>query len=414
MPAVIRTNGHVHEFGKIDLLDEWYKNLFSLSSVLSIRRIHDRTRIDRIRTVLSDTFKPTFFEHQFGQDGEVWDLHIVKRLLIGWNSPPCVSALYEVCDLLEFVKQYSPKLDATLKEQVGNPNNYWSTLSEAFVARAILRSGINFTADHVVNGTPLDGYMSFNNEPFNVECKKPFAPRQEEFDVMRRVLDTLVVDSLKRSFVGGYTIEVRIGRPFNGAALTSLKTLLKGAYLDFRDQGLQFNQTHVSQSENVRLRIIPYTVLLEGFETDESFMYVQMDIGKVEAIGDQVYANMNLRTSITYSQQEVMDKLIKTIKSAVKQKVKHGSDRSVIFIDSQELPDFQFGLLYQNEMLKDQDVKTAIHKARKDNIVIIAKRTYTDKGAVVQYHPFYSAKDQNLINQLRRGFGHNAKRVASG
>lgn len=379
-------------------------NLFVASSGLNPWAPIKRERLVKIETCLRELYPKKFFLHQFGRDTVASDMHVVKRLLLNSQRYENISALAEIGDVLKFCRSNMPVLWKQLTQQLGNSRNYEATLYEAFVARGLSKSGLSYENNHVINGTPLDGHITYRGDSFVVECKKLFAPKLDEFNQLERGLSTILASTVDRPIFGPYVLEVLFGRPMEGRAIQILNELLGEAYSTFVGNAQSFATTYEISRQHVTLRIIPHSILHVPAESDAKQLVLRWDITSGPTFKQDGQATINLSGGFNYSNAEVIDKLRDALSQARKQHKKLVGSRLIIFVDSQELGDGQLGVLHQNEMLLRDDVIPRIRDVVKDDIVIVTRRTYDLSKARFKFYSFNDAKYQPLLERIKRGF----------
>ncbi|MGV9013744.1 MAG: hypothetical protein ACOH13_14215 [Flavobacteriales bacterium] len=393
---------------KVDILDKWYEEARTLSSWLHPKgAMFDRQHVDHVFTFLRGYFPAKFFLHQFGLDQKIADVHILKRLLLNVGVPQCFAALLETADILEYAEQHFPALALKFRQEQRNATNFSATLYEAKIAMVLMNSDMHYENDALIKGTRLDGLLTFQGEPFIVECKKLTVPKQPDFDCLRRAMDQLIERPIASRSIHGYKLVVAIGRPAQTDAIHHL-TMLQGQ-LGKRCQEMdpKVMESISCNSGAVTLTLIPHGCLDPGQITDDETLVASLDMSAVESVRELNSRYVAGSMHMSYSDGDVLEKIRSTIKAAKRQHRGKGR-RMIIFLDSQEFPDLEQAILCNSNVLDQLESTLKLSRSLNGCLLVVTRRRYSAGQRSITVNYYCRKMDQPLGRAIVDAFAVSA------
>lgn len=383
--------------GRINLLQAWHNDALTYSSHLAIKPLYNRDVVNRVYSVLDSFFPSSFFDYTFGKDEALRKIGLIKRLLLNPKNPALVIALKEVSDILCYAEKSQPTLWENLKKQKDNPDQFQATLYEAFIASRFERLGHTYRTDEAPEGKPIDGRVNLGNRLCRIECKMQFAPKRDEFDVLRRSVDELLMAVGESGVGGGFGIVLRIHRPATPRCIESVRVIVRKIFAKYEINGYQFTDREVLESPGAEIEVLPLGAIDSGERSTDSVFVARLEANPQGfTSADIKSAPIELQSLFFYSKKDVMAKLQDVIKKARKQHRKRGLDKLIICIDSQELPDFQLGMFQGINMLEDSLIRADVLNLIGDSALIITRRIYHEAGVDLKTYLFAKEEDRWL------------------
>ncbi|MEZ4808351.1 MAG: hypothetical protein R2815_12885 [Flavobacteriales bacterium] len=398
LPRRIRTD-------TVDLLDEWFKESWAHSSEFAPRRLYTRAIVNSIHTILKGFYPNGRIIHKFGQDQSLADVGIVKRLLMRPLHRVSVFALSEIANLITFCKLEQTSLYENLQHQIRNPRQFQASLFEAFIARQLKTIGLDYVCEAVVNGKPRDGYFPYLNEKWVVECKQQFAPAVDEFDIMRRVIDQVIMQLNRHKIVGGGGLVFRLARPANAKAISSATRLLNEVFLKISDGDVPVDRASQWSESQMTIEVLPLGVLDPGYRTTDTELVARIEINPAnQSAAIALTVPISIQFDFGYSRETVIKKLRTIIQDAREQHRDLGTEKLLICIDSQELPDLQLGLLQGSNLLDDEVVRQRVSSVVEDAVVFVIQRQYLTAGLRYQAYALYDPQHKSFAQHVIQSF----------
>lgn len=356
--------------------------------------------MEKVYNTLRGFFPKNHFIHSYRKDQPLRRVGIEKRLLLNPREPALVTALQEMSELILYAKHRQPTIYSELLRQVSVPVNLQATLYEAFIASRFERAGVTYRGGCVFEGKPRDGFFVLGGKEMVVECKAQFAPKRDEFDVLRRAMDEMLAQLYQCGIEGGFGFVLRIQRPALPSAIQEVRSLVSRALLKYAEQDYQFPNGEVTRLTTAELEVMPLGQLDPGEHTSESEFILRMEVNPDGLLpGSSPSAPVDVRVDFFYTQADMMAKLERTIKAARKQHRLTSDQRLIICVDSQELPDFNFGLFQNSSALSEEHVKARINQWAEDSVVVVTRREY--KKDSVQLTPTaFGNQDYELLSPV--------------
>lgn len=389
----------------IDLLEEWYKDAWARSSEFAPRgyKLYDRGVVEGNHQTLRQFFPAAYFIHSFGTDQSLQSIGIVKRLLMSPLNRISFVALDEICALLTYAITKQPALAKNLRLQAkaANARQFQASLYEAFIARQCSGLGLDYACDVKVAGKRRDGTFAYKGGEWIVECKQQFAPRVDEFDIMRRAVDQVLLQLRRIGVEGGGGLVIRVKRPAQESAVMAVHRLFSEVIAVF-SKPMTTDATAPSFIDaSARIDFLPLGFLDPGARTTDEEFIARIEInpeGQTPSIS--ATAPISIGIDFGYTREKVLQKLEGIILDAQEQHKDRGNRRLMICVDSQELPDLEFGLLQGSDMLAEEASQRRVKAAVNDAMVVITQRRYTEKSAKQHVRVVYPTRDEALAKLM--------------
>jgi len=149
--------------------------------------------------------------------------------------------------------------------------------------------------------------------------------------------------------------------------------------------------------------MIPFGCLDPGDGTDQTTLVVTYVVGPMNSGDSTGSCSVKISLDMSYTNEAVFEKIKGSVQAARRQHKRKGM-RVIVFMDSQELPDLQVGILQFNEMLNNGDTRKRILNFLKNDILIVTRRLYSQHNRPALLHVFCPPEDRPLIKVIMEGF----------
>lgn len=367
-----------------NLLDEWYKEGITLSSIFSPQRLYAREKVEFIYNTLLYFFGARFFTADKYYDKSIARTSWIISLITNTKSTECYTALYEVCCLIEYSKGLTEDVQKELQDlKRKNPENLRTFFFELFIYSMLDTNKIENSKKVISGNQILEGTCVVLNTVFLFECRKVFLPNLRSLDLFRRVMTSIQTLQTTYPSTSGLILTIKFVAPISNNHYNDIVQKLKQFYrglAEFRGTpDIQYTQidglaeliaTNYDQATLIELKskknydILNYTIPPEDIIS-----------GIPIRIQNRCVANFSLYRSKIY------EKLESILKEKKKQHKKSEFNNKILFVDNEMLPEFQMNL-FPNESIYDFDeVKKVYYKVGFKDILVIIRRTYDQKKA---------------------------------
>ncbi|KAA0990039.1 hypothetical protein [Dyadobacter aurulentus] len=375
---------------KINVLQEWLDNGKKISSEFLLRPAISRGVFYRVYTTLKLYFGEEYFVISEREDKSI-DKHFwIVDLLANKNSFECIAALDKIAKLTDYLHTLPRHVVKEFEHLRGGYNdpkrvhaeNLRNFFYEIYIIRLLEQKRIPVEKKPEGNGKPLDGVCYLAGKKFIIECTKPAIPKRIEFDVLKRVATDFILLIEKAVKLPPIIVVI----DFKGRITPAYRSHFSTYLIHLRKH---LNTAQTSESMNFEVDSEYGLVRTEHF-SDELLDQLKNEghdiIFYSNGLVGQSVPNSGINFKFPIEEHEILKHLEAVLKQKKIQHIDSEDSEKIIFIDSESLPEFNFGLFHQPSMLNLDEVMRLYEKLRMDCLVCITIRTYWSGELVVATH----------------------------
>ncbi|MHA4737766.1 hypothetical protein [Dyadobacter sp. MSC1_007] len=394
---------------KINVLQEWYDNGEKISSVFAPPVI-GRGVFSRVYTALKLYFGEEYFVISEREDKSIEKHFWIVELLANKNSFECIVALDKIVKLTVYLHTLPRHVVKEFEHLRGDYNdarkvhaeNLRNFFYEIYITRLLEQKRILVEKKPEDNGKPLDGVCYLDGKKFIIECTKPAIPKRIEFDVLKRVATEFILLTEKTIKLPPIIVVI----DFKGRVTPAYKSHFSAYLIQLRKH---LNTAHPGELLNFQVDNEYGSMRTEHFSDERLDKLMNESHGIIfysNGLVDQPAPNSGINYKFSIEEHEILKHLEAVLKQKKTQHIDSEYAEKIIFIDSETLPEFNFGLFHEPTMFNLDKVTRLYEKLRMDCLVCITIRDYTSGELVVATHLIATERlekeAQWLVDRLRR------------
>lgn len=399
---------------KINLLNQWKKDFDWYSSILNPDKFCDRKDVEGLVKTLLEYFGEEYFEVTINQNRSLEKTNWVFNLLAQKDLSSLI-ALFEIGNLLEYLKSLDVNIQKKLRSAVNSFNEFQNLLFEIYTYRLLDFNKIENQKKIWKGNQELEGTCTIGDKDFIFECCKSYTVDFERFDVINNISTQIFLEMQKMKVAVGLIGYVVIKGNIKEAQKKILKIIkqyfgqfngkqdyIRSMYEDddclfetlIYDEEKYFELTNQEDRPEITFKIIPPITIVQGV------------------------AN-HFRTEITptfsITQEKITDKLLKIIRKKRHQHNPSKDCNRIIFIANEMAKNFRFPLMSFENMLEEEKIQKVIDKKETNDIICVILRNYLGEVPSVKVKVFCKDEFKEVKSKLenmktRFGYSINEKR----
>ncbi len=386
-----------------NLLENWKKECFLLSSPLSLARKLEREDVIFIYNTLNDYFGPDFFTLKILNKDLHPELNWIHFLLGNFEKKACVFALFEIANILLFLKGLSKSIQKKFKSLIIDPRQFRDMFFELYLFRLFDYNEIQNLKTPKEGKKVLDITCVINNKEFLCECRKLYNPDFQSIKIKISVFEDLLLLFQKLERCVGLIGTIKFTQPLDKC----INVIYRKKLLKFINEINKNNYQSIEYKDIDKfgeLLIKDYSVInnLEVERTSSEFDIIFKIIPPFSIIPN---ARNNFRIEIAGNnfipQWKINRKLFTTLLEKKKQHVNSKFINKIYFIESESIPDFDFPIFKIDAMFEqDEFIEFIKDNFSEKDIICFIKREYVGDYPKVEIKAFGNNIDPVVKSRL--------------
>jgi hypothetical protein len=397
-----------------NILENWKKECYVLSSPLSINRQLERDDVDGVVKVFEEYFGLNYFNIESPEKAIKSDQNWIIFLLVNHNRPACIAALYEIANILKYLKTLTPSIQNKFKSLFQDPHQFRNMFFELYVYRLLDYNNISNNKKIKEGIKELEGTCFIAEKEYLFECKKLYAPEINLYNVVVYAMELLYIkfNNLNKGFGLIGTIKFKDYNNLNTRDVFTTK-LLK-FFNGFNEQ--TFHNIDYQDSDSlVELSVVNYTPEV-NIEIDQNFNKYHVIFKIIPPYsptpGILNHYAVDLKCNFSFTQEKVTRKLLSSINDKKNQHNNSKYPNKIYFIDSETIPDFTLPIFRTDSMFEEDKIKTFLESFSENEIVCFIRREYMDDVPNISikcYGKNIDSRVQRILEGLKTNFDFNIK-----
>lgn len=390
----------------VNLLEEWYREAFLISSPLSISPKIDREAVDYIYNKLSTFFGKDYFIPS-KPDTTIDDINWIHSLLVSKKTLGCYQILKDISTLISYYESMKNELNYYLTSVINSNKILRSFFFELYIYRQLDLCKIVNQKKVMLNGKEREGLCLLNEKVFLMECKKAYYPKLDSLDILCNLQRTLMRKSDQFRNPKGMILSINMQKPLQKRYKAEFKRLIptlsnwnalisestpqfESNLLDGRIAMQMFSDIALIEAE----RLTKYDVLFH--------------LKPARTATGQPYLKGSTVLSFSMLQTEILKKL-ETILKGAKSQHRDFYGPKIFFVDTEAYPEFRMGLFQLKTSLSETEIEKIINKVGfRDTIVCILRRSITETSFVTEAYIYASEELRQegklIANMFKRSY----------
>lgn len=360
----------------INILAEWKKEFFALSSDLHFKKQYEREHINGVESILLDYFGKDFFIYEINTISGIENKNWIHELL-AQKDHISLLALFEICNILEYSKKLDISIQSKLKSTINSIGRFQDLFFEIYTYRLLDFNRIKNKKKIRQGNKELEGECWINDKRFIFECKKLYAIQQEEIDAVMAIGNEFFL----RIQSAAVAKEI-IGYVF-------LKKEAKTAKARFSKR-LKDHLKRFEQNPNEKIDVVYEDDLgkmqIEEFDTARFIEYGYSIPGPnvifrlapptIILPDKPSHFRLNIQQYFVQVQSKITKKLLEVIRKKRKQHKDSKEENRIFFLDNERLRSFKFPLLPPGQFDNDEEIQAYITSKDTKDVICIIDRDY--------------------------------------
>ncbi len=387
----------------VNLLENWKKECYLLSSPLSLEMKLKREDINFIYKILNDYFGQDFFILKKINPDLLSDPNWIHFLLVNYEKTACVFALLEIANILLYLKGLSKSIQKKFKSLIADPRQFRDMFFELYLFRLFDYNNIENFKTAKEGEKALDIVCTINDQEFLCECRKIYNP---EFQSIKRkigVLENIVLQFQKLNTCVGLIGTIKFAHP-----------VYKGINEIYREKLLNFiNELQKSNYRSIEYEdidkygelVIKNYSIINNIEVDKNSSDFDIIFKIIPPFSIIPNARNNFRIQIGGNnfipQWKINRKLFTILEDKKKQHVNSKYIDKIYFIDNESIPDFDFPIFKIAAMFEeDKFMEFVQDNFSEREIICFIKREYMGDLPKVEIKVFGNNIDPSVKLRL--------------
>lgn len=387
-----------------NVLENWKKECFILSSPLNIKRelILDRTHIDSVYNTLADFFGLEYFNLSSQEKDTESKTSWIHSLLVAPNHSACIAALFEVANLIIYLKTLRAPFQREIKSLFKSPRQLRDRFFEIYTFRLLDDNNIQNEKNPKDGLQELEATCIIEGTKYLVECRKIYSHGINVIEAKKYLLEKLHLNFLESSKGIGFIGTMKLANSDNDR-LKQIFTKKLSNFLD-RFKVEQFNTIDYHDiDEDGELSVVNYDVAKD--------IEVERDFSKYSVVfkvipppntipGVKNYYAVELKANHHISQRKLNQKLFSVLKDKINQHSNSKYSNKIFFIDSETIPDFEFPIFRMDSMFEEKEIELFVNSLPNKEIFCFIRREYLEDIPKVKINVFGKDIDGNVKKRL--------------
>lgn len=377
-----------------NLLENWKKECYNLTSIFNYKKSIDlkRSDIDTTYNTLLDYFGDDYF-----QDNKPNWLY---TLLANYKQPACILLLFEVSDLLIYVKTLNKSVQSKLRSFIQEPKQFRDMLFELFTYRVLDFNRIPNVKKPFEGKKELEGTCTINAKEYLFECRKLYAPDTVLLETLRFTLDK-IYSSLKLLNKGIGLIGTIQFKNVNSQHNSSTVEAKIDELVKHINEGVSMPLFPIEDNnDEVELIVREYDIPtnIEIDEKHEEYHIVFKYIPPASStLGIANLYGVTIGASFGIPRWKLYRKLFSAIDEKRAQHSQSKYKNKIYFIDSEFIPDLSLPIFQNDSMFDDQAIQSFVDSMSQDEIVCFVRREYIGHLPKIIFKAF----GKNIDNEVK-------------
>ena len=397
-----------------NLLENWKKECYLLSSNLSLNKQSERTDVDSIYKIFFDYFGLDYFKIETSEPTLNTKSNWLHSLLVCHKRPACIAALYETANIILYLQTLSKSIQKKFKSLDTDPRQFRDLFFELYVFRLLDYNKIPNTKKPKEGNQELDIVCAINEKEFLCECMKLYTPGFELLEAENYFMEILYLKLGSINKVFGLIGTIKFTNPNDIKVKEIFETKLTKFFRGFNEQNFHTIDYH-DFDENGELSVINYSDV-HNIEIDKNFSQYHLVFKIIPPFnlipGAPTHCRIELQAGFSIPQTKVTKKLFDTINGKYVQHANSKYINKIYFIDSETIPDFQLPIFRMDSMFEEEIIKEYINLLPENEIVCFIRREYMDDIPKVSIKAFGKNIDEKVkqrLENLKTNFDYHIK-----
>ena len=385
-----------------NLLENWKKECYLLSSPLSFKKILEREDVICIYKTLNDYFGPDFFTLKNSKPDLLSGPNWIHFLLVNFQKTACIIALFEIANILLYLKGLSKSIQKKFKSLIVDPRQFRDIFFELYLFRLFDYNNIQNVKTAKEGKKALDIICTINEKEFLCECRKIYNPEFESIKRKMKVFENILLQFQKLNTCVGLIGTIKFTQPEAGISEIYRKKLLK-----FIHELNKSNCQSIEYQDNDKygeLLIKNYSII-NNIEVDKNRSEFDIIFKIIPPFSIIPNARNSFRIHITGNnfipQWKINRKLYTALEDKKKQHANSKYINKIYFIESESIPDLDFPIFKIDAMFEEDKFMEFVHNNFSEKeIICFVKREYIDDFPKVEVKAFGNNIDPQVKSRL--------------
>lgn len=386
-----------------NLLENWKKECFLLSSPLSLRKELDREYVTFIYKILNDYFGSDFFILKNSKQDLLSGANWIHFLLVNFQKKACVIALFEIANILLYLEGLPKSIQKKFKSLIEDPRQFRDMFFELYLFRLFDYNKIQNSKTAKEGNKLLDIVCTINEKEFLCECRKIYNPEFTSIKRKMRVFENILLQFQNLKSCVGLIGTIK----FISLENVDINEIYKKKLLRFFSE-LNKNKWHSIEYEDID----EHGQLLIKNWSGINKIEVERDASDFDIIFKVIppysiipNARNPFRIKITgknfIPQWKINKKLFTALEDKKKQHQNSKYINKIYFIDNESIPDFDFPIFKIDAMFeKEEFTKFMQDNFSEKEIICFINREYVGESPKVEIKVFGNNIDPDVKSRL--------------
>lgn len=369
----------------MNLLENWKKECDLLSTDLIIVNNKPRVKLARkdvesIYQILANYFPQEFLSIEKGKKPSLYKSNWLHDLLGSYNRAGCIIALFEIANILLYMKKLNESIQLKVKSSLNDPLQLRSLFFELYLFRLMDYNKIPNKKKPIVNNQELDATCKLNDIEFLCECKKIYAPDMDVLDTLENCLTDLTekLQALKRGF--GLIGTLKLNKPGDKKLKNIIKAKISLFIKKFHEQKYLHTVDYHHEDEHGLFSVVNYNtanrIEVESKKNYQILFKVIPPFNPTPGIPNHYPVYVELNFSMTENQ--IMKHLFSKLKKGRKQHSHSPYEYKIYFIDNEIIPELKMPIFRTQSMFNETKINSYVNKLSENEILCFVIRDYMD------------------------------------
>lgn len=385
-----------------NLLENWKKECYLLSSNLSLNKQLERKDVDSIYQIFLDYFGLDYFKIETSEPTPYTKSNWLHSLLVNHKRPACIAALYETANMILYLQTLSKSIQKKFKSLYTDTRQFRDLFFELYVFRFLDYNKIPNTKKPKEGNQELDIVCTINEKEFLCECMKLYTPGFNLLEAENYFMERLYFKLGSTNKVFGLIGTIKFTNPNDIKVKEIFESKLTKFFEGFIEQNFNTINYH-DIDENGELTVINYSDA-NNIEIEKNLSHYHLVFKIIPPFnlipGTPTHCCIELQAGFSFPQTKVTNKLFDTIKGKYAQHANSKYINKIYFVDSETIPDFQLPIFRMDSMFEEEKIKEYINLLPENEIVCFIRREYMDDIPKVSIKAFGKNIDEKVKQRL--------------
>lgn len=389
-----------------NVLDEWKRNCFFISSNYTINPpIINRSESDRVYNVLLNYFTYEYFTAKsvLDPDGKSSWLHY---LLVNSDKVATIAAIYEIANLIEYLKTLSPGIQKQFQTLFNDPRHFRDILFEIYIYRLLDFNKIPNKKKPKEGKKELDVICTLYNEEYLCECRKIYAPGIALVESIFFLFNYLYVKLPLYDLSNGLIGMIKINRPNDSTAKRMFMNKINNF---FENIALHIEENIYSDVDDFGELSIQKFDSIKAIELElNGSAYHLVFIVKPKEQNES-YSKVSFKGNYGIPEEKIISKLHSAIEEKRLQHSQSKYTRKIYFFDNENTPDSNFPLFSVDSMWKEDEIIAYVENCFENEIFCFINRDFRGVIPKIEIKVYGKNLDKNvkyILSNLKTNFAY--------